>query len=60
MHFSTFSPEEKRKHDVEHAKREIQEWRRFYATTKEPWYKLFAESQIKHHQKTISENPYNP
>lgn len=53
MNFSSRTTEEKRKREVIHARREIEEWQKFYATTKHPGQKLFAQNQINHHLKTI-------
>ena len=55
MNYYNPSPQEKRKREVSHAKHEIEEWRKFYAITKEPAQKLFAESQINYHVKTINQ-----
>ena len=56
MTYHNLSPQEKRKHDVVYAKRQIEEWRKFYANTQMPSQKLFAESQINHHLRIIN-NP---
>ena len=52
-HFSSLSPEENRKREISHAKREIEEWRRFNANTKDPIQKLFAQNQINEHIKSV-------
>jgi len=54
MNFATLSPEEKRKRVIAHANHEIVAWRKFYATTKDPLQKLFAEIQINYHLKAIN------
>ena len=55
VNYYNLSPREKRKREVAHARHEIEEWRKFYAITKEPAQKLFAESQINYHVKTINQ-----